>query len=153
MGSMLSRFIDLSSGQQITCADPKTRAEYAGTDLCCLLRSFAYTCCSLRPFGDTQWRNPLACQQLATFNRTPILSSKLPELESKSQFRLRVVCERLISRSEDGHIGNSCNLRRNLRIPWVMAILNRVDQEKCRSRSTIYYFVLLVHDPDKFGIL
>ena len=34
MGSMLSRLIDLSSGQQITCADPKTRMEYAGTELC-----------------------------------------------------------------------------------------------------------------------
>ena len=52
MGSMLSRFIDLSSGQRITCADPKTQLEYAGTDLCGSLRPFGDTCCRLRPFGQ-----------------------------------------------------------------------------------------------------
>ena len=38
------RFIHLSSGEQITRADPKTRLEYAGTE----------RCGSLRIFGDTR---------------------------------------------------------------------------------------------------
>ena len=66
IGSMLLRFIDLSSVQQIMWANPKTRLEYKGTEL----RG------SLRPFGDTPWRNPLALQQLVTFIRASILSAR-----------------------------------------------------------------------------
>ena len=74
MRSMLSRLIELSSGQQITCADPKTQLEYAETELCC----------SLRPFGQRRegflvekntgvplLRSPSEKQCLRTGSRTP----------------------------------------------------------------------------------
>ena len=65
------------------------------------------------------------------------ISSKFgPEIESKSQFRLGVVRERLISRSEDGHIGNSCNWLTNLTDPWVMTTPKLLDQENCRNQTT-----------------